>query len=118
MDRLVGGTGLRRGRRDPVRLYAGDAVDFFRVLEVEEPRHLYLLAEMKFTRFPHLTFLVDVSGSMRGDKLSQAKAAGRRLLESLGPQDRFRIIDFSTDVRYFRETWSAATPERVREARR
>jgi hypothetical protein len=47
VDRLVGGMGLRRGRRDPVRLYAGDAVDFFRVLEVEEPRHLYLLAEMK-----------------------------------------------------------------------
>lgn len=65
-----------------------------------------------------LTFVVDVSGSMRGDKLTQAKAAGRRLLESLGPQDRFRIIDFSTDVRYFRDEWSPATPERVREARR
>jgi uncharacterized protein YbjT (DUF2867 family) len=48
MDRLVGGMGLRRGRRDPVRLYAGDAVDFFRVLEVQEPSHLHLLAEMKF----------------------------------------------------------------------
>jgi Ca-activated chloride channel homolog len=65
-----------------------------------------------------LTFVVDVSGSMRGDKLAQAKAAGRRLLESLGPQDRFRIIDFSTDVRYFREEWSPATTERVRAARR
>jgi uncharacterized protein YbjT (DUF2867 family) len=48
IDRLVGGMGLRRGRRDPVRLYAGDAVDFFRVLEVQEPFHLHLLAEMKF----------------------------------------------------------------------
>jgi uncharacterized protein YbjT (DUF2867 family) len=56
VDRLVGGAGLRRGRRDPVRLYAGDAVDFFRVLEVEEPRHLYLLAEMKFPGEASLEF--------------------------------------------------------------
>jgi uncharacterized protein YbjT (DUF2867 family) len=47
VDRLVGGTGLRRGRRDPVQLHVGDAVDFFRVLQVEEPHHLHLLAEMK-----------------------------------------------------------------------
>jgi uncharacterized protein YbjT (DUF2867 family) len=56
MDRLAGGIGLRRGRRDPVRLYAGDAVDFFRVLEVEEPRHLHLLAEMKFPGEASLVF--------------------------------------------------------------
>jgi hypothetical protein len=47
IDRLVGGTGLRRGRRDPVQLHVGDALDFFRVLQVEEPHHLHLLAEMK-----------------------------------------------------------------------
>ena len=56
MDRLVGGIGLRRGRRDPVRLYVGDAVDFFRVIDVEEPRHLYLLAEMKFPGQASLEF--------------------------------------------------------------
>jgi uncharacterized protein YbjT (DUF2867 family)/uncharacterized protein YndB with AHSA1/START domain len=56
MDRLVGGTGLRRGRRDPVRLQAGDAVDFFRVLQVEEPHHLHLLAEMKFPGEASLEF--------------------------------------------------------------
>ena len=47
LDRLIGGIGLRRGRRDPVDLYAGDALDFWRVLEVEEPHRLQLLAEMK-----------------------------------------------------------------------
>jgi uncharacterized protein YbjT (DUF2867 family) len=56
MDRLVGGIGLRRGRRDPVRLYAGDAVDFFRVLEVEEPSHLHLLAEMRLPGEASLEF--------------------------------------------------------------
>jgi hypothetical protein len=43
----MGGIGLRRGRRDPVDLYPGDALDFWRVLEVEEPYRLQLLAEMK-----------------------------------------------------------------------
>jgi uncharacterized protein YbjT (DUF2867 family) len=47
LDLMVGGTGLKRGRRDPKRLYVGDALDFWRVLEVEEPHHLILLAEMK-----------------------------------------------------------------------
>jgi uncharacterized protein YbjT (DUF2867 family) len=56
LDRLVGGIGLRRGRRDPARLYAGDAVDFFRVLEVEEPLHLHLLAEMRFPGEASLEF--------------------------------------------------------------
>jgi uncharacterized protein YbjT (DUF2867 family) len=56
IDRLAGGIGLRRGRRDPARLYAGDSVDFFRVLEVEEGRHLHLLAEMKFPGEASLEF--------------------------------------------------------------
>jgi uncharacterized protein YbjT (DUF2867 family) len=47
LDRLVGGAGLRRGRRHPEELYPGDALDFWRVLEVEESRRLVLLAEMK-----------------------------------------------------------------------
>jgi len=47
MDRLVGGVGLRRGRRHPVELGVGDALDFWRVLEVEPPHRLVLLAEMK-----------------------------------------------------------------------
>ena len=65
-----------------------------------------------------LTFVVDVSGSMAGRKLEQAKAAGRALLETLRPEDRFRIIDFSTDVRTFREGWTAATNDHVDQARR
>jgi uncharacterized protein YbjT (DUF2867 family)/uncharacterized protein YndB with AHSA1/START domain len=47
LDRLLGGVGLRRGRRHPSQLYVGDALDFWRVLEVEPPRRLLLLAEMK-----------------------------------------------------------------------
>lgn len=47
MDRLLGGVGLRRGRRDPVDLRVGDALDFWRVLIVEKNHRLQLLAEMK-----------------------------------------------------------------------
>ena len=65
-----------------------------------------------------LTFVIDVSGSMQGRKLSQAKAAGEALLASLRPADRFRIVDFSTDVRTFRDEWTPATSEGLRAARR
>jgi Ca-activated chloride channel family protein len=65
-----------------------------------------------------VTFVLDVSGSMRGRKLEQAKAAGRALLETLERQDRFRLIDFATDVRAFRDGFVSATPENLRSARR
>jgi uncharacterized protein YbjT (DUF2867 family)/uncharacterized protein YndB with AHSA1/START domain len=47
LDRLVGGPGLRRGRRDPQELRAGEALDFWRVEEVRPPNRLRLRAEMK-----------------------------------------------------------------------
>ncbi|MBN2059779.1 MAG: DUF2867 domain-containing protein [Deltaproteobacteria bacterium] len=47
MDRMAGGVGLRRGRRHPEQLYVGDALDFWRVLKVNPPFSLTLLAEMK-----------------------------------------------------------------------
>lgn len=47
MDSFVGGVGLRRGRRHPEQLLVGDALDFWRVLEVAPPRRLILVAEMK-----------------------------------------------------------------------
>jgi len=46
-DRLLGGPGLRRGRRHPSEILAGDAVDFWRVEAVTAPRQLRLRAEMK-----------------------------------------------------------------------
>ena len=65
-----------------------------------------------------VTFVLDVSGSMSGRKLVQAKAAGEAILASLRPSDRFRLIDFSTDVREFRQGWTAATSDNLRSARR
>ena len=46
-DRLVGGVGMRLGRRDPDHLRVGDALDFWRVEELRRPTLLRLQAEMK-----------------------------------------------------------------------
>lgn len=54
LDRLVGGVGLRRGRRDTDRLRVGDSLDFWRVEEIEPGRLLRLRAEM---RLPGLAWL-------------------------------------------------------------
>jgi hypothetical protein len=48
MDQVVGGVGLRRGRRSPTRIKAGDALDFWRVLMASRTqKRLLLYAEMK-----------------------------------------------------------------------
>jgi uncharacterized protein YbjT (DUF2867 family) len=46
IDRLVGGVGIRRGRRDPKHLRIGDSLDFWRVEAIEKERVLRLYAEM------------------------------------------------------------------------
>jgi uncharacterized protein YbjT (DUF2867 family) len=68
LDRLVGGVGFRAGRRHPEELAAGDALDFWRVLEVEPPHRLLLLAEMKLPGEATLDF-----------SLSEAAAGGMEL---------------------------------------
>lgn len=58
LDLLVGGVGLRRGRRDPARLQVGDAVDWWRVEAIEPDRRLRLVAEMKLPGRAWLEFEV------------------------------------------------------------
>jgi len=48
LDKLLGGIGLRRGRTNPDKIHAGDALDFWRVLVADdEDKRLLLYAEMK-----------------------------------------------------------------------
>jgi len=63
MDRLIGGIGLRRGRRHPTSLYVGDALDFWRVMEVKPPTRLQLLAEMKLPGEAILEFRIHPLGT-------------------------------------------------------
>ena len=63
LDLLVGGIGLRRGRRDPDQLAVGAAVDFWRVEAIEPDRLLRLRAEMKLPGRAWLQFEVAEDGS-------------------------------------------------------
>ncbi len=63
LDRMVGGPGLRRGRRNPRDLVVGDALDFWRVEETDDHSFVRLRAEM---RLPGLAWLELQVGSTDG----------------------------------------------------
>ena len=62
LDRVAGGTGLNRGRRNPDDIYTGDALDFWRVLEASPPQRLVLLSEMKTPGEAILEFKITSGG--------------------------------------------------------
>lgn len=62
LDRLVGGPGLRRGRRDPERLAYGETLDFWRVVAIEPDRLLELRAEMRLPGVATLSLEVEPEG--------------------------------------------------------
>jgi hypothetical protein len=47
VDKVIGGAGLNRGRRDPHRLRIGESVDFWRVEDLQPEERLLLRAQMK-----------------------------------------------------------------------
>ncbi|MBM3786613.1 MAG: SDR family oxidoreductase [Acidobacteria bacterium] len=65
LDRLVGGPGLRRGRRDPESVGYGEALDFWRVVGFERNRRLALRAEMKLPGEALLEFCIEDQGGGR-----------------------------------------------------
>jgi hypothetical protein len=60
-DKVVGGVGLRRGRRDPNLLQVGDALDFWRVEDVQRGRLLRLRAEMIMPGLAWLEFRIETA---------------------------------------------------------
>lgn len=63
VDLLVGGVGIRRGRRDPHSMQVGDTVDFWRVEEFADPQRLRLRAEMRLPGRAWLDFEVEPRAS-------------------------------------------------------
>ena len=63
IDKIFGGVGLRRGRRDPLHLQVGDALDFWRVEHLEKNKVLRLRAEMKMPGLAWLEFGVESEGT-------------------------------------------------------
>lgn len=62
MDRMVGGPGLRRGRRSSQAVTYGEALDFWRVTGIEPNRLLELRAEMKLPGEAQLSFIIEPCG--------------------------------------------------------
>jgi hypothetical protein len=91
LDRLVGGVGMRRGRRDPVAIALGDPIDFWRVEEFVPGHLLRLRAEMKVPGAATLEFEVGTSaGDTRAVLTQRAEfeprgTAGRAYWNALRP---------------------------------
>ena len=63
-----------------------------------------------------VVFVVDVSGSMEGPKLGQAKDAVRYVVEHLNPDDRFNLVAFSTGARLWNDRLADVSPETLADA--
>ena len=112
IDRMVGGVGLRRGRRDPNVLAVGDVVDFWRVEERLPPRLLRLRAEMRNPGRAWLEFSITPEGT--GSRLRQRAVfyprglAGQAYWWSVAP---FHAFVFPPMIRHIVErAESTATP--------
>jgi Ca-activated chloride channel family protein len=86
----------------------------------EDGFFMLLLAPGSDTRTPAMprdvVAVLDVSGSMSGEKLDQARAALVQLLGTLRSGDRFRVIAFGSGVRRYAGGWTSATGDSVRAA--
>ncbi len=80
MDHLIGGPGLRRGRRHPRQLRYGDALDFWRVTDIDSPRRLTLRAEMKLPGEAVLEFRLEPAPDARTRLIQIARFRPRGLL--------------------------------------
>jgi len=65
-----------------------------------------------------VSLVLDVSGSMSGEKIEQARRAAKALLEALSQQDRFRLIAFNSSIDPYRTAWTSATAAELSAARR
>ncbi|MDA1013980.1 MAG: VWA domain-containing protein [Planctomycetota bacterium] len=60
-----------------------------------------------------VTFVLDTSGSMRGEKLEQCRVAIEYCLENLNPGDRFNIVTFGSKIESFRDSVVSSTEKNV-----
>jgi Ca-activated chloride channel family protein len=112
--------------RDFELIFSEDArpvgMEFLAYKEGEGGTFLLIVApgsELQAEQIPakDVTFVVDTSGSMMGDKIRQARAALGFCVEALNPDDRFNLIAFSTDVMPYAEKPMPTTPENRKQAR-
>jgi uncharacterized protein YbjT (DUF2867 family) len=98
IDKLSGGCGLNRGRRRGDRLRVGDALDFWKVVDIKENRRVLLLAQMKLPGKAWLEF------DIRENRLAQTAhfyprgLLGRLYWYSLLPLHRIIFRDLSSKI--------------------
>lgn len=72
--------------------------------------------ESKQTGAKDIVLVADTSGSMQGERMQQNKKALKYLVNALGPNDNFSIVEFNTDVEVFRPNVVPATAENKKAA--
>ena len=79
LDRMIGGVGLRRGRRDPIHLRVGDSLDFWRVESMVPEKSLKLYAEMIIPGKAWLEFKVRKLPNGQSEVIQEASYSPRGL---------------------------------------
>jgi uncharacterized protein YbjT (DUF2867 family) len=109
LDKLSGGVGLRRGRTHPDKIFAGDALDFWRVLLADRDHgRLLLFAEMRLPGEAWLEFRVDEDNVLYQTATFRPRGlAGRLYWYSILP---FHYFIFGGMIRNITNGYRAATP--------
>jgi len=79
LDRMIGGVGLRRGRRDPIHLRVGDSLDFWRVESLVPEQSLKLYAEMILPGKAWLEFRISKLANGQSEVVQEASFSPRGL---------------------------------------
>jgi uncharacterized protein YbjT (DUF2867 family) len=80
LDKQIGGVGLRRGRRHATEIGIGEALDFWRVEDVQPGERLLLRAEMKLPGRAWLEYIIKETGTARTTLIQTAKYYPKGLL--------------------------------------
>ncbi len=85
MDKVVGGVGLRRGRRDQFDLRIGESLDFWKVVDIKKDERLLLYAQMKLPGTAWLEFKIENNNLIQSAYFYPKGVFGRLYWYSLIP---------------------------------
>lgn len=98
VDKLVGGPGLNRGRRDPTILRVGDSLDFWKVIDLKEGKRLLLSSQMKLPGKVWLEFSVEDTALVQAVYFLPKRLWGRLYLYLTKPFLTFIFSDLAKGI--------------------